>query len=233
MVGTNRPRADRPPMDPVPVTDLGRMSYHDAFAVQLAHHDRVLAARGSAGPHAHILLVEHDPPVITVSRRPEARRHLLASPEALARDGIVVEETDRGGDITYHGPGQLVAYPIVDLNIFGLGLHEYMRLLESAVIGTCEAFGVTAIRDPRATGVWTASGRKICAMGVRVRRWVSLHGLALNVTTNLNHFHHIIPCGLAGREVTSLARELAEPPAMDRVKSRLVDDLRTRLKAAY
>src|SRR5262249_23731675 len=160
--------------------------------------------------------VEHDPPVITVT--PRAGVNLLASPEALAAAGIEVEETDRGGDITYHGPGQLVVYPILDLNLLKLRLHEYMRMLAAAVIDTCAAFGVRARRDVCATGVWVPRGdadasngtcgsltdAKICAMGVRVRRWVTMHGLALNVTTDLSHFSHIVPCGLVGRPVTSL-----------------------------
>jgi lipoyl(octanoyl) transferase len=153
-----------------------------------------------------------------------------------------VAETDRGGDITYHGPGQLVAYPILDLNAFGLRLHSYMRFLEDVVIATIAGFGITGVRDPGATGVWVAperggaeasapggAARKICAMGVRVSRWVSMHGLALNVTTNLAHFDLIVPCGLAGRAVTSMERELgAACPSMDEVKAALVRSLRSR-----
>lgn len=213
----------------IPVTDLGRMPYSEAYAVQLAHHDRVLAARETDGPHAHLLLVEHAPPVITISRRTDARHHLLASPAMLERAGVTVAETDRGGDITYHGPGQLVVYPIVDLNFHGLGLHDYMRLLEASVIDACAAFGLATVRDPTATGVWTSGGRKVCAMGVRVRRWVTLHGLAINVTTNLDHFRLIVPCGLAGREVTSLEHELPHPPTIQQVKDALVRTLTARL----
>jgi lipoyl(octanoyl) transferase len=155
----------------------------------------------------------------------------LASTAQLDRLGVEVAPTDRGGDITYHGPGQLVAYPILDLNLLGLRLHEYMRTLEEAVIGVCAGFGVDAIRDTSATGVWIpdergAPSRKIGAMGVRVKRWVSMHGLALNVSTDLTHFDLIVPCGLPGRPVTSLARELGDgAPSMAQVKSSLVAHL--------
>jgi lipoate-protein ligase B len=209
------------------IVDLGRMAYEQAYAAQCDHRDEILAAREAGdGPAGVLLLVEHDPPVITVSKRPTARTHLLASDERLAELGVTVAETDRGGDITYHGPGQLVVYPIVDLNRLGLNLHAYMRLLEAIVIDICRGFGVEADRDPEATGVWT-NGSKICAMGVRVRRWVTMHGLALNVTTDLSHFGLIVPCGLQGRPVTSLANELGEAcPAMDAVKHAVVTRFR-------
>ncbi|MCL4210061.1 MAG: lipoyl(octanoyl) transferase LipB [Phycisphaerales bacterium] len=177
----------------------------------------------------HLLLVEHDPPVITDSARKTARQPLVATPASRARAGVEVCETDRGGDITYHGPGQLVVYPILDLNTLGLRLHGYMRLLEQVVIDTLARFGIEGHRDDTATGVWVATAEhraarnaKICAMGVRVSRWVTMHGLALNVTTNLDHFNLIIPCGLVGRGVTSMARELGEQcPSMDEVKEAL------------
>jgi lipoate-protein ligase B len=215
-------RAETPNLDWV---DLGRVGYAEAYEVQVAAVDRVLAGRESgSGPHAIIHFVEHDP-VITVSRRPEARQHLTATPELLHRFGVDVVETDRGGDITYHGPGQLVVYPIVDLNHFNLGLHAYMRLLEEASIRTAAAFGIPTMRDPSATGVWTVKkdgtpDAKLCACGVRVRKWVSMHGLAINVRTNLDHFNLIVPCGLAGRPVTSLHLLLgSDAPAFDAVKA--------------
>ena len=252
------------------VIDLGQLGYAAAYELQVEHLERVLAARdaGEASRVGCVLLVEHDPPVITITRRPEAPSHLLASREVLARAGIEVHETDRGGDITYHGPGQLVVYPILDLNLLKLRLHDYMRLLENTVIAVCGHFGVPAARDVCATGVWVPGRKagaeeqhregaragaeadggpfagsaceaappgssKICAMGVRVRRWVSMHGLALNVTTNLDHFRLIVPCGLAGRGVTSLQHELrgrAAPPPMPEVKQVLVDELRRQLR---
>jgi lipoyl(octanoyl) transferase len=194
------------------------MAYREAYRAQCDHVEEVLAAREAGEPEpGRVLVVEHDP-VITVSRRAGAAANLIATPAMLAQQGVAVEETDRGGDITYHGPGQLVVYPILDLNLLNLGLHAYMRLLEDVVIATCAEFRVPAHRDPAATGVWVSpegigleagggDSAKICAMGVRVRKWVSMHGLALNVRTNLEHFRLIVPCGLAGRPVTSLERE--------------------------
>lgn len=217
----------------IPRVDLGRLPYAAAYELQVAHHAEVLAARESGNPViGRILLVEHDPPVITVSKRAGASSHLLATPELLAERGVTVAETDRGGDITYHGPGQLVVYPIVDLNHLRLGLHDYMRLLESAVIECCAKYGVSAERDAGATGVWV-DGSKVCAMGVRVRRWVTMHGLAINVTTNLDHFDLIVPCGLVGRSVTSLSRLLGDAcPGMAEVKESLVGSLTGLLRDA-
>lgn len=213
------------------------MRYADAYEVQRRALEEVIGARDSGAPEpGRIVLVEHEP-VVTVSRRAGAGSHLVATPEMLARAGVEVAETDRGGDITYHGPGQLVAYPILDLNTLNLGLHDYMRLLENAVITTCARFGVPTMRDPGATGVWTVRdgkpGAKIAAMGVRVRRWVSMHGLALNVRTNLDHFALIVPCGLHGRAVTSLEREMGKGcPTMEEVKRALVVELTARIGAA-
>ncbi|MEM1424148.1 MAG: lipoyl(octanoyl) transferase LipB, partial [Planctomycetota bacterium] len=199
-----------PPIHPLlPVRDLGVVGYEEAFDEQRATHARVLAQRDTPStPLGELLLLEH-PPVITLSKRASAADHLLASREILEQHGVALHETDRGGDITYHGPGQLVAYPVLDLNRLKLGLHDYMRALEEIVIDTCTDFGVPAQRDPDATGVWTTHNpsAKLCAMGIRVRRWVSMHGFALNNTTNLDHFALIVPCGLAGRPVTSLERE--------------------------
>lgn len=201
-----------------------------AWEEQNRHVAEVLASREIGTPEVgRLLFVEHDP-VITVSNRPGAGANLIAGPVELEAQGVAVERTDRGGDITYHGPGQQVVYPILDLNVLNLGLHAYMRLLECAVIDTCAAFGVGARRDAAATGVWVGEpGAKICAMGVRVRKWVSMHGLALNVTTHLGHFDLIIPCGLKGRPVTSLARELEargrRVPVMDVVMRQLGADL--------
>lgn len=214
------------------VIDLGRMAYQAAWEEQRRHHAEVLASRQRGQPEiGRVLLVEHDP-VITVTKRPGAMGHLLASAELLARHGVELVQTDRGGDITYHGPGQLVCYPIIDLQLLHLRLHEYMRLLEQAVIETLAAFGVAGERDAGATGVWVrrsehGPAEKICAMGVRVSRWISMHGLALNVTTNLDHFGLIVPCGLAGRGVTSLGLLLGDAcPSMKGVKCELVSTLR-------
>ena len=211
-------------MDTVQVHDLGRLSYGLALERQRAMHERVVGGRGSAEP-MHLLLVEHDPPVITVSRRPGAASHVLADQGRLDRLGVERVETDRGGDVTWHGPGQLVAYPIMDLQRLDLRIHGYMRLLEQVVIDTLSAFGLQGRRDESATGVWVGQegpDRKIAAMGVRVSRWATLHGLALNVDPDLAMFDLIVPCGLVGRPVTSLRRELRDrAPDMERVKSTL------------
>lgn len=223
-----------PPLD---TADLGLMPYAAAFERQRTELELVLASRDTDQPLLGRLLTVEHPAVITVSNRPAAGANLLATPEMLAKAGVAVERTDRGGDITYHGPGQLVLYPILDLNRLALGLHEYMRLLEQVVIDTLAHFGVHGERDTSATGVWvkdrSPTPAKIAAMGVRVRRWVSMHGLALNVNTNLDHFNFIVPCGLAGRGVTSLERELGPRcPSMNDVKRELTNRLTARLQEA-
>lgn len=203
-------------------------------------HEHILSGRDDpSSPVAHLLVVEHDP-VLTISKRSTSRQNIRVSPERLKELGISIHETDRGGDITYHGPGQLVVYPIVDLNRAGLNLHAYMRLLEDAVIGACERFGLEAGREEGATGVWLPSRlhsgqtAKVCAMGVRVRRWVTMHGLALNVDPDMSHFQTIVPCGLVGRPVTSLREQLGDrcptfADAAEAVCAQLADMLKQKL----
>jgi len=191
----------------IEIEDLGRLGYGPALACQRARHAGVLSGeQGEA-----VLMVEHEP-VVTIGRQPDARRHLLAGEAMLGREGVALHETDRGGDVTYHGPGQVVAYPIVRLNDRKLNLRQYVRLLEEAVIETLGEFGIEADRDPSAVGVWVegrgGEAAKIAAIGVRAARWVTMHGLALNVRPNLEHFKLIVPCGLAGRPVTSMAELL-------------------------
>ena len=219
----------------LPVVDLGVMGYRAAWERQLEVHARVLSGEWAEGA---MILVEH-PAVITIGRHPESAKNLLATKEMLELRGVEVVETDRGGDITFHGPGQLVAYPIIPLNRYNLNLHTYMRLMEEAVIQTIAVWGVVGQRENGATGVWvggegegsgvggqgseTGARAKVCAMGIKLRKWVTLHGLALNVTTDLGYFELINPCGL-GRPVTSLAKLLGERvPAMGEVKGRLVE----------
>ena len=223
----------------VEVLDLGRIDYHGAYELQCMHRDEVLSWRelpeDRARPVGRLLLMEHDPPVVTISKRKGAREHLVASDAQLEAAGVTVEETDRGGDITYHGPGQLVAYPIVDLSRMRMNLHSYMRFLEQVLIDTCSAFDVEAHRDSRATGVWVGGehSAKIGALGVRVRRWVAMHGLALNVTTELSHFDLIVACGLTGRSVTSLERELGSRcPEMVEVKRVITECFERRIAEA-
>ncbi|MDH3582659.1 MAG: lipoyl(octanoyl) transferase LipB [Phycisphaerae bacterium] len=201
--------------------DLGRVAYAEAYRRQLELHEQVLDRRRSPV----VLLLEHDPPVITLSKRATAAGHLLADSDALARDGIEVHQTNRGGDITYHGPGQLVVYPIVHLDDLGLGVRAYVRLLEQVAIDTLGRFQVEAGRDEGGIGVWVG-GAKIAAVGVRIRRRVSLHGLAVNVDVDLAHFGHIVPCGL-DRPVTSLRRLLGgESPELGEVRSVLEEVFR-------
>ena len=205
----------------VEVVDLGRIAYGDALAIQRATHERVVAGRATGVP-MRVFLLEHAPAVVTVTRRPEAASHVLADDALLARHGIERVETDRGGDVTYHGPGQLVAYPIVDIERLGLRVHPYVRFLEQCVIDVLAEHGVVGLRDPSATGVWVGDGgapqRKIAAIGVRLSRFVSLHGLALNVDPDLSHFGLIVPCGLT-RPVTSMRAELgARAPDLAAVK---------------
>ena len=182
------------------------------------------------GGEERILFVEH-PPVITFGRRPGVNRHLVASDEELSKLGVEVVHCDRGGDITFHGPGQLVAYPIIRLNDHRLSVGAYVHGLERAVIRTLADFGIEAHADPSAVGVWTecaAREAKICAIGVRIKRGVSLHGLALNVETDLRCFDLIVPCGLAGRAVTSMREILRDAtPPMEKVREVLSLELAT------
>ena len=210
------------------VRDLGRMPYTEVFDLQKGFQQEVIEARRRDESLGYLILVEHDPPVITISRRKTARDHLLATDEQLAEAGVQLIQTDRGGDITYHGPGQLVVYPILDLNALRLRIHGYMRFLEQIVIDTLAEFAIKGRRDECATGVWVGdSPQKICAMGVRISRWVSMHGLALNVTTNLDHFNLIVPCGLVGRTVTSMHKQLGDAcPSMDQVKRTILAQFR-------
>lgn len=209
--------------------DLGLMPYRDAWAVQEELHARV--ADGLEPPT--VLLVEH-PPVITFGRRAEvSASHVLESRESLARMGVEVVESDRGGDVTFHGPGQLVAYPIIRLADHRLSVGGYVRKLQDAVVSLCGSLGLHAELDPSAVGIWTPTQRglaKVCAVGVRVKRGTTLHGLALNLTTDLRYFDLIVPCGLAGRPVTSLSQLLGpHAPDMTTLKSLLVNELASAL----
>lgn len=204
---------------------LGRISYADGLRVQ----ESIVAARKAGTIGDTLLLMEH-PPVLTLGRN-STRANVLLSDEELERRGVELHETNRGGDVTYHGPGQLVGYPIFDLrgDLPGkkgphLGPVDFVRLLEEVLIRACAELGVMAQRVPKRTGVWTAvhpgAGgtvleKKIAAIGVHVSQGVTSHGFALNVTTDLRDFQWIVPCGIADREVTSLEAEAASVPTMD------------------
>src|SRR5690349_4546435 len=178
------------------LVDLGRMAYADALARQTSAVER--RKRGEIPDR--LMIVEH-PHVITMGRNAH-RENLLASPEILERAGIELHHTDRGGDVTYHGPGQIVGYPIVDLRDWKRDVGAYLRALEQVLIETLAGFGITAGRREGATGVWVGDA-KVAAMGVHISRWVTSHGFALNLDTDLEYFKYIVPCGLT-LPVTSL-----------------------------
>jgi lipoyl(octanoyl) transferase len=177
--------------------DLGRIGYAEAYELQR----RLVEKRKQGLIPDQLLIVEH-PHVITLGRGGRVE-HLLASEAALRRAGICFHHTDRGGDITYHGPGQVVGYPILDLREWKRDVVAYVRAIEQVVINALAEFGVSASRVPSCTGVWV-DGRKLAAIGVHISRWITSHGFALNVTTDLSYFQYIVPCGLA-KPVTSMA----------------------------
>lgn len=188
---------------------LGRVAYAEALALQrqlveLRYEERI----GNT-----LLLLEH-PPVLTLGRNSQ-RENILASDELLAQRGVEIYEINRGGDVTYHGPGQLVGYPIIDLRSFSprLGAVDYVRRLEEVLIRACASYGVVTQRIPKRTGVWTVPGgsireKKVAAIGVHISRGITSHGFALNVTTDLRDFDLIVPCGISDRSVTSLENEV-------------------------
>jgi lipoyl(octanoyl) transferase len=180
------------------VRQLGRIDYGEALALQR----RLVAERKQGAITDQLLLLEH-PHVITLGRNGHME-NLLASGEVLERAGISFYPTDRGGDVTYHGPGQLVGYPILDLREWKRDVGAYVRGVEQAIIDTVGEFGIEAGRIPRLTGVWVGE-RKIAAIGVHISRWVTSHGFALNVNTDLTYFQYIVPCGLT-KPVTSMAQ---------------------------
>jgi lipoyl(octanoyl) transferase len=184
------------------VRDLGRMSYTEALAIQ----HRIAADRKQGLGVDHLLFVEH-PHVVTIGRNGR-EENLLVTETVLREKGIELHGSDRGGDVTYHGPGQIVAYPVLDLRQWKRDAGAYVRAIEQVLIDTLEEFGIGATRIPKLTGVWTGEGEsqaKIAAIGVHLSRWVSTHGWALNVTTDLRCFQYIVPCGLA-KPVTSMER---------------------------
>jgi lipoyl(octanoyl) transferase len=199
------------------VRRLGLVPYADALALQKQlveerRHDRI----GDV-----LLLVEH-PHVLTLGVRGDGgRAHILAAPDVLASRGVDVHETGRGGDITYHGPGQIVGYPIIDLKPDRCDVHRYVRDLEEVLIRVAADYGLTGERVAGLTGVWIG-GEKVAAIGVRIARWITSHGFALNVATDLDYFSLIVPCGIADRGVTSLSQLLGRPLDRRDVEDRIV-----------
>lgn len=193
---------------------LGTVGYQEALDLQAGLVER--RRRGDVGDL--LLLLEH-PPVITLGvKTRHTRTNIVASDAQLAAAGVAVFQSGRGGDVTYHGPGQLVGYPIFDLNPHRRDVHRYVRDIEEALILAAASLGVSATRVPGLTGIW-AGRDKVAAIGVRISRWITSHGFALNVSTNLSHFDLIVPCGIQGRGVTSLEELLGRQVAMAEVEA--------------
>jgi lipoyl(octanoyl) transferase len=206
-------------MRPLEIRRLGRVPYPDALALQ-----RALVEDRRAGRIDDVLLLVEHPHVLTLGVRGDGgRSNILATPEALARRGVNVFETGRGGDVTYHGPGQVVGYPILDLKPDRCDVHRYVRDLEEVLIRTAADCGVEARRVDGLTGVWAGPGarEKLAAIGVRLSRWITSHGFALNVATDLAYFDLIVPCGIRDRGVTSLERLGCDAPP-EEVEARVV-----------
>lgn len=206
-------------MSTIQLKDLGELNYADALKIQLGHFDYIKNLKISNRKQEtnfqtpnYFFFVSH-PHVYTMGKNGDMANVLL-NPKQLKKKGIDYFQTNRGGDSTYHGPGQIVGYPILDLDNFFSDIHAYMRRLEEVIIRTIATFGLIGQRSEGETGVWlevdTPKARKICAMGVHTSRWVTMHGFALNVNTDLNYFNGIIPCGITNKGITSLAKELGK-----------------------
>ena len=217
--------------------DLGRMGYSECWDLQLSLFERMLSWKreGKAQSQENagdLLLVEHDH-VYTLGKSGK-QQNMLISEEYLRQIGAEFFHIDRGGDITYHGPGQIVGYPILDLEQVGISLRDYIDSIEESIIGVCGQWGIEAGRIAGASGVWiepdSPRARKICAIGVRASRYVTMHGFAINVKTDLKYFNHINPCGFVDRGVTSLEKELGHEVDFEMVKSQIVKHLSEKLK---
>lgn len=206
--------------------DLGKMEYRQAWDLQEQLLKQTLTHKAAGQPTSHhLLLVEH-PPVYTLGKSGKME-HVLIDQQEMQKRQIGFYQSNRGGDITYHGPGQIVGYPIFDLECFYTDIGRYLRELEEVIILTLSEYGVTGQRSKGETGVWLdpdkpMQARKICAMGVRCSRWVTMHGFALNVNPDLSYFDNIVPCGIANKSVTSLQRETGLTLDMEQVKQKLL-----------
>ena len=215
----------------IQLKDLGLVDYKAAWDLQeelfqfVVSHKKIQSSNEKPEPSPHQLLMVEHPHVYTLGKSGKID-HLLVSEEALAAKGATFYKINRGGDITYHGPGQLVVYPILDLESFFKDIHKYLRLLEEAVIRTLNEHGIESMRSPGETGVWldvgTPFARKICAMGVRASRWVTMHGLALNIDPDMGYFDLMIPCGIKDKSVTSMRLETRKPVNTQLVKEQLI-----------
>lgn len=215
----------------VALRDLGVTDYREAWNLQTTLFDGIVAQKlrnrehGTTHPTSNYLLFTEHRPVYTLGRNGDAG-HLLVGEAELEKAGVSLFRTNRGGDITFHGPGQIVGYPLLDLDNFTPDIHLYVHLLEETVIRSLRDFGLEASRLEGKSGVWidpfTPAARKICAVGVRTSRWVTMHGFALNVNTDLEYFRHIVPCGISDKSVTSIAAEKGTPISMGSVKESLL-----------
>ena len=212
------------------IIELGVKSYNDSLKIQEELFQKTIELKSvnrkedtQIPTQNYLLWVEHTP-VITLGKSGKIK-HLLLGEKQLKEKGIEYYPTNRGGDITFHGPGQIVGYPIMDLDNFFTDIHKYLRYLEEAILLTLEEYDLNGARSIGETGVWldvgTPFARKICAMGVKASRWVTMHGFALNVNTNLSYFDYIVPCGIEGKAVTSLAKELGREIPFKEVKDKL------------
>jgi lipoyl(octanoyl) transferase len=203
------------------VRRLGLVPYADGLELQR----RLVDERKADRIPDTLLLLQH-PHVLTIGVKKDGREHILATPARLASLHVDVFETGRGGDVTYHGPGQLVGYPIIDLNPDRRDVHKYVRDLEEVMIRVCAGYGLTADRISGFSGAWLKGDRgdeKIGAIGVRISRWVTSHGFAFNVATDIEFFNLIVPCGISDKGVTSLTAKLGKAPAMTEVEDRFVE----------
>lgn len=204
--------------------DLGRMSYAEALAIQEQHFNGILEKKRNGQSHndSVLLLVEHNP-VYTLGKSGD-EKNLIHDPKSI---GAEFYRTTRGGDITYHGPGQIVGYPIFDLEQLDMGIGKYIWSIEESIIDVIEPLGLKGARIDEASGVWldidTAEVRKICAIGVKASRYVTMHGFAFNVNTDLRYFDHIIPCGIDDKGVTSIEKELGTEQDLEKTKASVVE----------
>lgn len=215
------------------IKNLGLLDFEKTFYIQKDFQNQIIETKlnnrknnlNSITPN-FLLFVEHDH-VYTLGNRGN-ENNLIFDKKRLEEMGIKYHKTNRGGDITYHGPGQLVCYPILDLENFYRDIHKYLRDLEDVVINTLDYFNISASGNSKETGVWldvgTPEERKICAMGIKVSRWVTMHGLALNVNTNLSYFNGIVPCGISEKGVTSISNELNKTIELDLVRKVLTEN---------
>ncbi len=199
--------------------DLNNIDYHEAWDLQ----KEILAMRVDEKINDVLFLLEH-PHTYTLGKVAD-KRNLIGSVDYLMQNKISVFDIDRGGDITYHGPGQIVGYPIIDLKKWKQDTHRYLRSLEEVIIKTCSEYGLKGARDSKYTGVWIGD-KKIAAIGIKVSRWVTMHGFAFNINTDLDFFSGIIPCGIVDKGVTSLKNELSKSIDISEVKEKLVNNFK-------